>query len=142
MRLTTTTLAALATLALGDDMEIPESMNASLAEAIREAQAERRAAKQKEAALMILDLTESVEQAKSIHRSTLRKLRQQEKQYKETLNKIDRALDYGMATSNFIPILALLGHVTHYSVKNEMTAEQWQKVSTVPEDWAPPAKEE
>jgi hypothetical protein len=135
LRVRSTLLTALCSLALGEDMEVPEAMNADLKAAIETAQAERRAEKQKQAAQMILDLQETVEQTKVTHRQGIRAARAQEAAHKKSLNGIDRALTYGMQTSNFLPILRVLGQA--HSKPTGVTAEQWEQITQVPEDWSP-----
>lgn len=134
-----TAIATAALLANNIQDEFTTVVGGQMADAIRAAQQKQAEETQEELGNQMLNVLKQVAENKQHWIRSIRDARKLEKLYKGKLVEIDRALQYGAATGNFIPVLAMVGE-SYYG--SGIDAEDWKKLAKIPDDWTPPATSE
>ena len=132
-------IATLASCAL--DGDAPDAItNPDMAEAMKEAK-KRRGEKALESTVEVLEQALEIrEQAILGARRSIRSYRKAIEAEKARMDNIDRALAYGNETSNFVPLMLALG-MAYRPHEFELSRDEFEALSKVPEDWQPKAAE-
>lgn len=110
-----------------DDLT-PTNLKGEMASAYQKAVQKAQEKRQEELGEQLVLLIQHREKAMGLYRTSLRSLRQQEKDIKSTMKELDRSFEYGNVTNDFRPAAALLGLSREHHV--------------VPPNWTPPTTEE
>lgn len=135
-------LLVLAHTTISDEAEVRRLsvMPAPMREAIERQMAEAQAEATEQAASEVLSLMKDCDTANIADRTRIRALRAQIARLKAQMDARDLALDYGMATGNYVPAMRASGkRHCYYDV---MTHEEYERLSTVPEGWTAPAEQD
>lgn len=104
--------------------------------AVRELQAEDRARRTRAAAVAIVSLGNKAKDLQKTLVEEVRAYRAAERNKITLIKRIQRAMNYGFVTGNYLPLQALVGAVHPFNALNNITdASVAQKLTEVPEDW-------
>ena len=140
---------------IDDDLtkHIGEVGNSDINAALKEAASKRRAEKIASAADDILDLLDVCQGTKDVIVKGIRKRRSEIKDGLETLDKIDKLLEYGSETTNYIPLLIITGTISDSDTidvgKQMADSDEWirdydstHKKSPTPKQKVSPSEED
>lgn len=121
-------------MAISDKEKTSDSVSPMVKKALEKHREEREEAASND----IVSLLRDIEQHKNHSRAQIKRLKAQVSGEVKKLNDLDRRWAYAEETSNFIPALAFFNLVNEADLT---VPEDWDKLSQVPADWKPAAKE-
>lgn len=113
-------------------------LNAEMQAALKEELARERQEKMQQAVKRIVSLMTDVKAVKEASVARIRAARQQEKEAKNYLDQIERAIAYASETSNYLPLIKL----TQPAVRSQYELDSSNRDKfKIPEGWMPKAAE-